>query len=119
MSGQIKENIFCQIFGTIQRLLYKANIVAHSLVKKGYLVFFLGLLGGIHQRHHTNFDNFFETGNVARTCQLIKILIEFQKFLFINDGIRLWNRCPSAIKQSKSLFTVKKEIKKIVVTLPI
>ena len=46
-------------------------------------------------------------------------LTENSKKTFINDGIRLWNRCPSAIKQSKSLFTVKKEIKKFVVTLPI
>ena len=41
------------------------------------------------------------------------------KKTFINDGVRLWNRYPSNIKQSKSLFTAKKEIMKFVINLPI
>ena len=44
---------------------------------------------------------------------------EVSKKTFINDGVRLWNRCLSNIKQSKSLFTAKKEIKKFVTNLPI
>ena len=46
-------------------------------------------------------------------------LSENSKKTFINDGVRLWNRCPSTIKRSKSLFTVKKETKKFVINLPI
>ena len=46
-------------------------------------------------------------------------LSEISKKTFINDGVRLWNSCPSVIKQSKSLFTAKKEIKKFVINLPI
>ena len=38
---------------------------------------------------------------------------------FINDAARLWNLAPRAIKECKSLFTVKKEIKKFVLTLPL
>ena len=45
-------------------------------------------------------------------------LSENSKKTLINDGVRLWNRCPSIIKQSKSLFTAKKEIKKFVINLP-
>ena len=37
---------------------------------------------------------------------------------YVNDGVRLWNKAPSILKNSKSLFTVKKEIKKFVKILP-
>ena len=33
---------------------------------------------------------------------------EISKKTFVNDGVRLWNKCPGAIKQSKSLLMAKK-----------
>ena len=44
---------------------------------------------------------------------------DHSKKTFLYDAIRLWNRCPIEIKQSVSLNTAKKEIKKFVVNLPI
>ena len=38
---------------------------------------------------------------------------------FLNDAIKIWNEAPFSIKNSKSLATAKKEIKKFVVTLPV
>ena len=38
---------------------------------------------------------------------------------FIKDAARIWNLAPCALKECKSLFTVKKEIKKFVLTLPL
>ena len=38
---------------------------------------------------------------------------------FINDAIKVWNLTPVSIKKCKSLFSVKREIKKFVSTLPI
>ena len=38
---------------------------------------------------------------------------------YLNDSSRLWNSAPSEIKACISLYTVKKEIKKYVKTLPI
>ena len=37
----------------------------------------------------------------------------------ISDAIRVWNRAPEKIKNSKSLYTAKKEIKTFAKTLPI
>ena len=50
---------------------------------------------------------------------LMETGVGLSKKTFINDGVRLWNRYPSNIKQSKSLFTAKKEIMKFVINLPI
>ena len=44
---------------------------------------------------------------------------DLSKKSFINDGVKLWNRCPNNIKQSKSLISAKREIKKFVLNLPI
>ena len=44
---------------------------------------------------------------------------EMSKRTFVNDGIKLWNKCPNEIKNSKSLFSAKREIKKFVANLPI
>ena len=44
---------------------------------------------------------------------------EISKKTFTNDGIKLWNRCPSVIKNSTSLYSAKKEIKTFVANLPI
>ena len=41
------------------------------------------------------------------------------KATFYSDAASLWNKAPEAIKESKSLLMVKKEIKKNVLTLPI
>ena len=38
---------------------------------------------------------------------------------FYSDAARLWNKLLNAIKNSKSLFSAKKEIKKFIWTLPI
>ena len=38
---------------------------------------------------------------------------------FINDGIKAWNKAPISIKQCKSFYSAKKEIRKFVSTLPI
>ena len=38
---------------------------------------------------------------------------------FYSDAARLWNRAPDVIKNIKTLFSAKKEIKKFVLTLPI
>ena len=38
---------------------------------------------------------------------------------FVNDGVRLWNKAPKNLKNCTSLFTVKKEIRKFVKSLPI
>ena len=37
----------------------------------------------------------------------------------ISDAIKVWNRAPSAVTDSKSLYQAKKESKKFVKTLPI
>ena len=38
---------------------------------------------------------------------------------FVGDAIRLWNNAPEEIKKTKSIYSAKLEIKKIVMTLPI
>ena len=38
---------------------------------------------------------------------------------FYSDAASLWNDAPETIKNAKSLYSVKKEIKKFIVTLPI
>ena len=38
---------------------------------------------------------------------------------FYSDAASLWNKAPDSIKNAKSLFTVKKEIKKFILYLPI
>ena len=38
---------------------------------------------------------------------------------FYSDAARLWNKAPDPIKNSKTLYGAKKEIKKFVLTLPI
>ena len=61
----------------------------------------------------------------ARTRSIQKVsLIVVGKSLklqstFYSDAARLWNKAPDAIKNSKTLFGAKKEIKKIILTLPI
>ena len=37
---------------------------------------------------------------------------------FYSDAASLWNKAPDCITNSKSLYTVKKEIKKFVLSLP-
>ena len=51
-------------------------------------------------------------------------LLEFgssveSKKTFINDGVKLWTRCPISIRQCDTLASAKKEIKKFASTLPI
>ena len=46
-------------------------------------------------------------------------VIDLRKATFINDGIRLWNLAPASITTCKSLYSVKKQIKLFVKTLPI
>ena len=41
------------------------------------------------------------------------------KACYINDGAKAWNKTPSIIKNCKSLFSAKIEIKKFVKTLPV
>ena len=41
------------------------------------------------------------------------------KSSYINDGAKAWNLTPAVIKNCKSLFSAKVEIKKIVKTLPV
>ena len=38
---------------------------------------------------------------------------------FINDSKKVWNAAPQKIRDCKTLYTVKKEIKKYVMTLPL
>ena len=38
---------------------------------------------------------------------------------FLNDSKKVWNAAPQNIRDCKSLYTVKKEIKKYVATLPL
>ena len=41
------------------------------------------------------------------------------KSTFLKDSIRVWNRAPNVIKNSKSIYSAKIEIKKFVKTLPV
>ena len=41
------------------------------------------------------------------------------KITFMNDSAPLWNRAPNSIKNSTSLYSAEKEIKKFVRTLPV
>ena len=41
------------------------------------------------------------------------------KSTYINDGAKAWNLTPQVIKDCKSLYMAKKEIKKFVKTLPV
>ena len=38
---------------------------------------------------------------------------------FHSDAENLWNKAPDAIKNSKTLHSAKREIKKFIITLPI
>ena len=38
---------------------------------------------------------------------------------FINDATHIWNKAPISIRECNSLFTVKKEIRQFIITLPI
>ena len=38
---------------------------------------------------------------------------------FYSDAASLWNKAPECIKNAKTLYTVKKEIKKFVLSIPI
>ena len=40
------------------------------------------------------------------------------KSTFLNDSIRVWNRAPNVINNSKSIYSAKIEIKNFVKTLP-
>ena len=42
-----------------------------------------------------------------------------QDSTFINDATRVWNKAPSAVRDCKTLYTVKKQIKIYIRTLPI
>ena len=44
---------------------------------------------------------------------------DLRKATFLNDGIRLWNLAPVEIKTCESFYSVKKQIKTFVKTLPI
>ena len=41
------------------------------------------------------------------------------KSTYINNGVKIWNLAPQSLKDCKSLYTVKTEIKKFVKLLPI
>ena len=45
-------------------------------------------------------------------------LTELCKKTFLNDAAHLWNSTPNSIKDSKSLYSAKKEIKTFVKSLP-
>ena len=49
----------------------------------------------------------------------VKGKTELRQSSFVNDAANNWNTAPNIIKQSKSLFSAKREIKKFVQTLPI
>ena len=44
---------------------------------------------------------------------------KIQSLTFVNDAAHLWNRAPTAIKDSKTLGSAKKQIKTFIKTLPI
>ena len=46
-------------------------------------------------------------------------LLVNSKKTFINDGVKLWNRCPTSIRQCDTLASAKKKIKNFVCTMPI
>ena len=50
---------------------------------------------------------------------VIKGHTKIQSQTFINDAALMWNNAPSAIKDCKTLWSVKKQIKIFVQTLPI
>ena len=55
----------------------------------------------------------------SRSDIIVKGKIELRQSSFVNDAAKNWNIAPNIIKQSKSLSCAKREIKKIVQTLPI
>ena len=44
---------------------------------------------------------------------------KIQSLKFVNDAAHLWNRAPTAIKDSKTLGSAKKQIKTFIKTVPI
>ena len=50
---------------------------------------------------------------------VIKGKTELRQSSFINDAAKIWNNAPISVKQCKTLFGAKREIKKFVLTLPI
>ena len=44
---------------------------------------------------------------------------EISRSAFINDASKMWNNVPVLIKQCKTLYSAKKQIKKFVTTLPL
>ena len=50
---------------------------------------------------------------------VIKGHSKLQSKTFINDAANIWNKAPSAIKECKTLNSVKKQIKIFIQTLPI
>ena len=58
-----------------------------------------------------------KTSNKPQLVTNGKTLIQSQTF--INDGANVWNKAPIVIKECKSLYAVKKQIKLFVRTLPI
>ena len=72
--------------------------------------------GGIHES--INLSSMSSRSSSRGDLQ-VKGKTELRQSSFVNDAANNWNTAPNIIKQSKSLFSAKKEIKKFVQTLPI
>ena len=59
------------------------------------------------------------TRAVSRGDLVLKGQTLINQSTFINDASRHWNNAPNSIKRCNSLFSVKSEIKKHVMTLPL
>ena len=46
-------------------------------------------------------------------------LLKFEESTFMNDAARIWNLAPQTLKDCKNIYSVKREIKNYIVTLPL
>ena len=56
-----------------------------------------------------------ENGNNLVESRLMKC----EESTFMNDAARIWNLAPQTLKDCKNIYSVKREIKKYIVTLPL
>ena len=59
------------------------------------------------------------TRAITRGDLVLKGHTQNNQSTFINDASRLWNNAPSTIKQCKTIYSAKTEIKKFVMSLPL
>ena len=75
-------------------------------------------------------DNYRPVSNLPAAAKLLELVIceQTSKYVwkgqklqstFYSDVASLWNKAPESIKNAKTLYMVKREIKKFVLSLPI